>query len=82
MNLANYPPKNTLIEAWLDAHERLIGGVKAASLDTLAEPNDYHRPDLLPTVCDFLAYSIIGHTALHLGQLSAWRRAMSRPAFF
>ncbi|MEO1496033.1 MAG: DinB family protein [Planctomycetota bacterium] len=77
-----YPHKDNLVSAWREAIDRLIAGVEAAPDETLAGPNEYLPTEKLPTVGDFLTYSMAGHTATHLGQLSAWRRAAGRPPLF
>ncbi|MEO0529489.1 MAG: DinB family protein [Planctomycetota bacterium] len=77
-----YPPKDELVAALHKAIDRLADGVNAASDDTLTGPNEYLRSERLPTLGDFLTYSMTGHFASHLGQLSAWRRAKGRPPLF
>lgn len=77
-----YPHRDNLIAAWCEAINRLIEAVESASDDELSAPNEYLPNDDLPTLGDFLTYSMTGHFATHLGQLSAWRRAMGRPPLF
>ena len=79
---ANYPSKDELLAAWKAANSRLIAAVEGASPERLATPNTYLPNGLLPTLGDFLAYSMTGHTSSHLGQVSAWRRADGRPPLF
>lgn len=74
-DLGKYPSKEELIAAWHGSNNRIITGVQAASPETLAAPNEHVRPEALPTLGDFLTFSMVGHTSTHLGQLSAWRRA-------
>ena len=59
--------------------DRLLAkGVTQARLD---EPNPReHLRATLPTVGDFLTHMLTTHPATHLGQLSAWRRAIGKPA--
>lgn len=79
---SKYPAKEELIAAWHGAIDRVIAGVQAATPEELAKPNEYVRPEALPTLGDFLTFSMTGHTATHLGQLSAWRRADGRAPLF
>lgn len=73
-----YPGKDELMAAWHSAHDRYVAAVQAAPPELLAGPNEYVRPEALPTLADFITFSMTGHTATHLGQLSAWRRADGR----
>ncbi|MEM8782275.1 MAG: DinB family protein [Planctomycetota bacterium] len=79
---ADYPGKSELIDAWHAANERLIAAATSADAETLSKPKRGRLAASLPTVGDFLAFSMTGHTSLHLGQLSAWRRAMGKPKLF
>ncbi|MEM9752135.1 MAG: DinB family protein [Planctomycetota bacterium] len=81
-NLADYPSKAELVEAWHAANARLIAAATSADEPMLANPTRGPLAASLPTVADFLAFSMTGHTSLHLGQLSAWRRVMGKPALF
>jgi hypothetical protein len=71
-----YPPKRELLDALEDAYQRL-----ALRLNQLGEagmslplPDERCRAEL-PTLGHALVHILSGHTALHVGQLSAWRRA-------
>jgi len=79
---ADYPTKDELVAAWHEANQRLIDAVSTADAALLAKPTEGPLGKGLPTVRDFLTFSMTGHTSLHLGQLSAWRRAMGKPALF
>ncbi|MEM1446594.1 MAG: DinB family protein [Planctomycetota bacterium] len=79
---AAYPSKPELVDAWHAANERLIVAATSADEATLAKPTRGPLAASLPTVGDFLAFSMTGHTSLHLGQLSAWRRASGRGTLF
>jgi hypothetical protein len=81
-NPADYPSKAELLAAWHAANARLIAAVEAASPEALGATNTYLPRPPLPTLGDFLTYSMTGHTASHLGQISAWRRADGRPPLF
>ncbi len=77
-----YPAKDELAQAWHDANTRIVAAGQSAGPDLLGQPTQGPLGETLPTVADFLAFSMTGHTATHLGQLSAWRRAIGRPKMF
>ena len=79
---AAYPGKDELIKIWHDANERYIAAVSSASAEDLAQPTKGPLAEPLPTVGDFLTFSLTAHVALHLGQLSAWRRAKGMVKLF
>lgn len=81
-NLSDYPAKDELMREWHEANARLITAVSSANAAMLDAPTQGPLGQSLPTVGDFLAFSMTGHTSLHLGQLSAWRRADGRPPLF
>lgn len=78
-----YPPKHEIIEYYLERH-RVLCDVIAGVDDQLARP--YTPPDprmmspLFPTIGVALIFYLNNHHMLHLGQISAWRRAMGLPA--
>lgn len=78
----DYPSKNDLIGGWHQANERIATAAQGADPALLGRPTQGPLAATLPTVADFLAFSMTGHTATHLGQLSAWRRAIGRPPLF
>ena len=64
-------------------HERVEGALDAADFEAL----NLHEPNPIdflvasfPTKRDLLAHLLTTHDAIHLGQLSAWRRAAGLPA--
>ena len=73
-----YPPKAEMLAGYEAAHRRLDDAVRKharpESLDR-ANPFDTLRPTM-PTLADLMAHLLTTHEATHLGQLSAWRRAM------
>lgn len=79
---ADYPSKDDLVTAWHAANGRMIAAVETADDAVLNGPNTGPLQNQYDTLGEFLAYSMTGHTATHLGQLSAWRRAMGREAMF
>ena len=81
-DVADYPAKDKLVEAWHAANERLIAAAQSATAEQLGAPTGGPLAEAYPTVADFLKFSMTGHTSLHLGQLSAWRRADGRARLF
>ena len=78
---ARYPEKPQLLEKLEQGHERVIQAFLAATPAQLAAqtPNEQRRRRF-PTIGMQLIYGMGPHEALHLGQVSAWRRALSMPA--
>jgi hypothetical protein len=82
-NRADYPNKQELLETFEAAMKH------AATLYDQASDADLSKPQKLgffetelPTVADMATFLIVSHTNLHLGQLSAWRRAMGKGPLF
>ena len=77
------PAKAELLAAIREGHARVEAALDEADLDSLNlhEPNpvEFLRGPF-PTKRDFLAHLLSTHDAIHLGQLSAWRRAAGLPA--
>ena len=74
---AEYAPGAELVAAYQAAHldaERALAG---AASEVLAGPNPVERwRTMHPTVGDMVVTLMVKHESGHLGQLSAWRRAM------
>ena len=77
------PSLDELHAAIRTGHERVEAALDAADFDALnlGDPNpiEFLR-EPFPTKWDFLAHLLTTHDAIHLGQLSAWRRAAGLPA--
>lgn len=69
-----YPSKIDLAGALDAAHLRVTELVRAQPETWLSEPADFSIR--FATVSEALIWILVGHETLHLGQLSAWRRAM------
>jgi hypothetical protein len=80
---AAYPSKEALVAALDTVFDRATAAASEAAAEQLAGP---HHVEMLqrglPTKGDLIAMLLTTHVAQHLGQLSAWRRAMGRPAMF
>lgn len=80
---SHYPSKEQLISTFEAAFRN------AANLYQKSSEGDLNKPQKLgffetelPTVGDMATFLIIAHTNLHLGQLSAWRRATGKAPLF
>jgi hypothetical protein len=75
-----YPGKVDLLHALDDGYQRLAEALRAAGEARLSEPlPDARYRDRLPTVGHAVLHILASHTALHLGQIVVWRRAMALP---
>ena len=71
-----YPAKPALLAALENAHGKLTAAALAADPAAVAGVNPVERNRAaFPTLGDLVAHLMTTHTATHLGQLSAWRRA-------
>lgn len=76
-----YPPLAELKSAFTESYKAAIAAVESAPDEAFAAPNPLEgRPrELFPTIGAAINFYLIGHVQVHLGQLSAWRRAMGLP---
>ena len=74
------PTKADLLAALASGHARLNAAMAEATpaQSSTANPFDF-LAKALPTVGDLLAHLTSSHPAMHLGQLSAWRRLNGLP---
>jgi len=73
---AAYPQKHVLLEMLQEGQRRLVEAVEAAGEDGLAAPlPDPRFRDLFPTLGHAILHILGAHAAVHVGQVSAWRRA-------
>jgi hypothetical protein len=77
-----YPPLDELKSRFFDGHRAAIAAVEAAADEAFAAPNptEGRMRELFPTVGAAVNFYLIGHVQVHMGQISAWRRAMGLPA--
>lgn len=74
-----YPSKLELLQKFKSTCERAESLASGASSDQLAAENETpFFPEQFPTVGDLLTHLLTTHAAMHLGQLSAWRRAVGK----
>ena len=71
-----YPSKATLLEALEDTHAEIATALLAIPESRWSETTPLEAVrGFLPTVGDCLVFVMAAHENMHLGQLSAWRRA-------
>jgi uncharacterized damage-inducible protein DinB len=75
-----YPAKAILVQALEDAHTRLVRVALAATPEALQRLPPERFRSRFPTVAHVVLHMMTNHEAVHLGQLSAWRRASGLPA--
>lgn len=79
-NRHDYPSRDDLLRAFIDGYDSALDALAVATPDRLAEPPPIDRwAARFPTIGHLPVQFIIRHNSIHLGQLSAWRRAMNRP---
>lgn len=79
------PSKAELVSAIDSGYREIQRLAQAADPQTMAAPNPLPMPFLqqnLPTVGDLVAHLLTTHMAVHLGQLSTWRRVAGLPEVF
>lgn len=78
-----YPDKQTLADKLAEAHAYISEAFLVADDARFAEPNFVERlAPVFPTIGDMITFVLTSHETTHLGQLSAWRRAMGLPSAF
>ncbi len=81
---SEYPSKAELLGALSRGHELTCAAAAAAPADRLREPHgsELFKRTPVQTVGDLVAHLMTTHIAMHLGQLSFWRRLNGRPPLF
>lgn len=75
----HYLPRDELIAAFNDAYARAAGVFERVSEHRLTTRTPIPRwVERFPTIAHLPGQFLVKHMATHLGQLSAWRRAMGR----
>ncbi len=80
---SKYPSKATLIAGLEDAYSRIAAALKKCDASILSKPTPAEMGGFaqrFPTIADALIHLMAGHEQVHLGQVSAWRRAQGLPA--
>jgi uncharacterized damage-inducible protein DinB len=80
---SDYPSKEELMSKFEAAFQNAADLYEKKSEGELNQPQKLGFFETeLPTVGDMAMFLMIGHTNLHLGQLSAWRRATGKAPLF
>ena len=75
-----YLPAAELVEEFVNGHEKVIGQLESCGDDVLSTPVSLARwSEIMPTAAIALPYLMLSHENTHLGQVSAWRRALNLP---
>lgn len=78
---SKYPAKDDLLRALAAGHDRLIAVVRAKPADFWSQPvADEKRRARFANNTALAVHMLVNHDAIHLGQLSAWRRALGLPS--
>ena len=75
-----YPAKEKLLKEFERQHDKLKEYLLATEDHKLDEKIEWRFDSYMPTVMDVVLFMCTIHEAMHLGQLSAWRRAMGLPS--
>lgn len=72
-----YPSKAAIMSALDDAQKRILDRLQAVGEEglKLPLPDERHRP-MFPTVGHAVLHILRVHTAMHVGQITVWRRAV------
>lgn len=79
---SRYPSKEVLLRTLEEAHGRLLAALANASPEALEQPAPERMRGRFATVGHLLLGMMTLHEGMHLGQFSAWRRAMGFPSVF
>lgn len=76
-----YPSMAITMSAYFAGTDAIIAAASMLSDADLGKANpDEHMAKYFPTVAECLIFMLNNHNALHIGQISTWRRAMGLPA--
>ena len=72
-----YPPMDAIMARFRERHKVALGAIEGVSDEVMMRANPREkRREFMPTVGAGVAFYLGGHAMTHLGQVSAWRRAM------
>jgi len=77
-----YPDKDEIVNGFMDRHAVLRDVLPIVDDEVFARPNpiEGRMRELFPTVGAATTFMLGAHNMMHLGQVSAWRRAMGLPS--
>ena len=73
---SEYPSKAELLSQLKAQHERVAEAVSNADPETFTKEPAEEMRSYFPKVGDLIDYMLTAHEGTHIGQISAWRRAM------
>ncbi|HEX3659252.1 MAG TPA: DinB family protein [Pirellulales bacterium] len=79
---ARYPSKDSLLTTLDEVHARLVTAYGEAAPELLAQPAPERMRARFATIGIAASGLMTSHRSMHLGQLSAWRRALGYPGVF
>ena len=79
---SRYPSKAVLLSHLEEGHGRFASAVTKLTPETLALPAPERMRGRFPTIGNVVVALLTSHESSHLGQLSAWRRALGYPSLF
>ena len=73
-----YAGKDVLVATFFERQRLAVQAFTSADDKTLQaeNPADGRFKEMFPTIGSAVAFLLVGHVMMHLGQVSAWRRAM------
>ena len=73
-----YPSKDVLVATFFERQRRAMEAFSSASESALRaeNPAEGRFKEMFPTVGSAVSFLLTGHVAMHLGQISAWRRVV------
>lgn len=74
-----YPPKEELLTLFFERHNALMEALPTLDAAVFTQPNPHPNErfrEMFPTIGAMLAFMLLSHTFMHLGQISTWRRVM------
>lgn len=72
-----YPSKDVILANFNSGYEIIVEALSRASTARFDETNPYEDAiERFPTIGAFVSFLVSGHMAMHLGQISSWRRIM------
>ena len=74
-----YPPMDEIVRVFTAGYQLLLERCVTARDEVLLQATPGERVARFPVKGSFLTYLLTSHVASHLGQVSAWRRAMKMP---
>jgi len=77
-----YPAKDELVGYYTERHEAVLNALADVDESVLAQPNPVEGRfrQMCPTVGIAVNFMLNAHHMSHLGQISAWRRAVGLPS--